>query len=357
MNYFIKLLSMTCLFCIFQTQVSCYDKTSDDSIPNRNSHNSVVECNCNPNQIPKCCNGCNYIPYSGKTTSFFVQAAYTYWEPYQEGMDMLYAPGTQTEKGDVIAPKTYFRNGFKVGAGANNTESGWFWAINYTWFNNAASMKPNTLIPTLDYISPLANQAAVFSSLSSSFSNQFNRIDAFFDRDFYSGKKFTFRPWVGFLGAWERQTLQMSGQATQNTIDQPRVMRFRQTWWGVGPYGGMNCMYNFSQNFGLFIAPGVSLLYAHHNWDNEQYSLAQDDNPYHQHTNYGRKLYGVEPVVEISLGLNLSYMYDNFGIALTAAWEIQNYFSHNGIAGYYSPVGIMGSYSMQGLTFSARLSF
>jgi hypothetical protein len=348
MTYLNKLTNLTSVLCLLSTQAICQEHT-----PNQNSHNSVIEFNHNQKQD---CD-LSYKDFSNRTTSVFVQGAYTYWAPYQEGMDILLAPGTATTKGNVITPKTYFSSGFKVGAGANNTESGWFWAINYTWFKNNPSFKKHPLPSTLNYISPLASNSDRFTSLQSKFSNQFNRIDGFFDRDFYSGKKFTLRPWVGFLGSWEKQNLSMDGRSTQDDINQPHILNYSQNWWGVGPYSGMNCMYNFTQNFGLYIAPGASILYARHKCDTEQYSPAEGDAVYHQATNYAKSFYNMEPMLEISLGVNLSYMHDNFGLALIAAWEIQTYFSHNGLAGYYSSTGVMGNYTMQGLTAGIRLTF
>ncbi|MCH9617425.1 MAG: hypothetical protein SP4CHLAM5_07140 [Chlamydiia bacterium] len=331
-----KLTSITALICLLSSHASAMEQNV-----HHHNHNCPLEHNYDHH----------------RNTSFFVQAAYTYWAPYQEGMDLVYAQGTSSVKGNVITPKTYFSSGFKVGAGANNTDTGWFWAVNYTWFENNPGFKTHVLPSTLTYISPFASENAQFTSLSSRFYDQFNRVDGLFDRDFYSGKKFTFRPWIGFLGSWERQRLTMNGQAIQDDNNQPRIINYSQSWWGVGPYSGMNCMYNFTQNFGLYIAPGASILYAYHNWSTLQYSTPQGEAPFIQHNNYGKKFYNMEPMLEIALGLNLSYMHENFGIALSAQWQIQTYFSHNGLAGYYSPTGVMGNYTMQGLTASLRFSF
>ena len=350
MIYLNKLALITSVFCLLGSQAFC----DQAQRPNHNCHNSAVNCN-HVHGDRESCNMC-YKPLPNRTTAFFVQAAYTYWRPYQEGMDILIATGTETIQGNVIAPKTYYRSGFKAGLGANNTEYGWFWAVNYTWFDNNSSMRESTLIPTINYVSPFGSNGLVISEPFSKFSNQFNRIDGLFDRDFYSGPRFTFRPWIGFLGAWEKQRLNIEGTGVQSQLTQPVTMNFYQNWWGLGPYGGMNCMYNFSQMFGIYIKPGVSILYAHHTITNEQYSSEEGDNPYVQHTNYKKNNYNMEPMLEMSLGVNLNFMYENFGLGLTAAWEIQTYFSHNGFQEFYSPTGIMGNYTMQGLTVGVRLS-
>lgn len=292
--------------------------------------------------------------------SFFIGASYTYWVPYQQGMNIAYAEGTQADRGNTIRPKTEGRSGFKIGLGANTHHDGWNVFLNYMWFYNDPGMKSNTLIANLvdTYHVTFDEEENFYDAISSKFKNQFNRLDALVDRSFFAGHYLAFRPWLGLLGAWENQNLDFNA-TIHGGNDDGDVEHFRnkQYWWGIGPYAGVDATFYFTNEWGLFISSGAALLLADHEVTQvETYNTAEGVFIRTGHNNY-TNFSNVEPMLENSLGLRWDSFWTEWAIRVELAWEMQTYFSHNGIQGFYSPVGLMGDYSMQGLTAHVRVNF
>lgn len=300
-------------------------------------------------------------PYEKNNHSFHVTASYTLWKPYQEGMDVLYSLGTDsfftlsTIRGDVVPARMYTRSGFKVGF-EKYTESDWNFGLNYTWFYNYPKLKNRTLISDITYLSPFVRSIFRFDTLSSQFINQFNRIDATFKRTFISGKSLTLSPSVGLLSAFDKQFLNYFADVFDD--DETLAATFKQDWWGAGPYGAVDCTcYFYEHIFGLFIRPGAALLYTNHEISQEADFIDLVGEKGSSDLNTYETFYDVEPMAEVSLGLILTYDAEKWSISAEAAWEIQNYFSHNGWKTYYQPVLDRGNYSMQGLTAGFTIGF
>ncbi len=298
-------------------------------------------------------------PLADDTLPFYIQAAYTYWVPYQEGMNLAYSghSGTASIPGNIIRPNIEVCNGFKVAIGANTMHDGWMVGFNYTWFNNAPAMAANPLIPNLAY-----RQAFDGSSnhqileLSSKWSNQFNRIDGQLDRSFYAGHYLAFRPWLGLLGAWDTQNVNANDLEFEGQIENVnKQVRWEQNWWGIGPYAGCEASYYFTNNCALYISSGGAMLLANHCPSQAEYKV-QGATVLDYDFNLKNSFYNVEPMIETSLGLRWESFWTKWALCIDLSWELQTYFSHNGFQSFQYPMGIMGKYSMQGLTAGVKIS-
>lgn len=293
-------------------------------------------------------------PTENDTFDFNVGAAYTYWVPYQNGMILLYNNGvvaTGETKGKYVTPFTQGQSGFKVHIGMTTPHDGWNVFVNYTWFNNDNGYKTYTLTDSELYSSNYLS--GNYATSQARFKNQFNRIDAFLDRNFYVGRYTTLRPWAGILGAFEKQYLDITGEDENGGTS---VFSGKQHWWGVGPYAGMEGTYLLTEMFGLYANLGGSLLVANHYVPETVVMTDPEDNvtyPLYISPTYN----DLEPMIEASLGLSFDYNWENFGLLVKLAWETQTYFSHNGFTGIDPEMGNRGTYSMQGLTLDFGMQF
>jgi hypothetical protein len=338
-----RLIPLFALACCTTTAAFAYD--SEDK--NHNEHKSM-------HAVPP-----PQHPGGPDALSFYIGAAYTYWVPYQEGMNLAVggpvSPATEPQ-GNVLRPAMSGASGFKVSLGANTHHDGWNAELAYTWFRYSPDMAENTFIAGATYIQTFAPIGTLINSLESQFKTQFNRVDATLDRSFYAGHYMTFRPWLGLLGAWDTQNLNYNGPLTGGPVGRANKALMKQTWWGIGPYAGGEGTYYFTNDWGLYIKSGVALLLSNRTVTVNN-SLYQDDVSQGALVNNKSSSDTVDPMLETGMGLRWDSNWTDWALRIDLGWEFQTYFNHNGFQGYYSPVGNMGTYAMQGLTLAVRVNF
>jgi hypothetical protein len=290
-------------------------------------------------------------PGGDDALAFYIQAAYTFWVPYQEGMNFASSgnTGTATIAGNYLTPSINGCSGFKVGIGANTMHDGWMVGLNYAWFYNNPTILANSLIDGTTYTATFNDSGVTYRKPSSQWTGQFNRIDGQLDRSFYAGHYLTFRPWLGLLGAWETQNVNLF-----ETVSAPLPMNnWKQNWWAIGPYAGCEASFFFTNEWAMYISSGASMLLATHTLTQLEKSNSNGVFSY----NLADTFYNVEPMMETSLGLRWDSYWTDWALCIDLSWELQTYFSHNGFQSFDNPMGLMGNYSMQGVTAGARVSF
>ena len=292
-------------------------------------------------------------PGGDDSLDFFVGASYTYWVPYQTGMVIGQGrTGAAGNYGNFATPSVEGASGFKVMLGANTQHDAWNVQIEYTWFYRSPGFSANNLKNSVPYTATFNQTDVLYTELSSKFKNQFNRIDAMVDRSFYAGHYLAFRPWLGLLGAFDYQDLDYNAVAS----GAQQQARFHQDWWGIGPYAGAEATFYFTNEWGLFISSGASLLLSNHDV-RMRLGNVEDGTLSPSVINTKDNFNGVEPMVEAKLGLRWDSNWTDWALRIDVAWEAQTYFNHNGFLPYYSPTGVQGDYSMQGLTVGVRVNF
>lgn len=295
-----------------------------------------------------------------KDPVFFAGASYTYWVPYQEYTNIGYSDGEYPAVGDYLMPRFLGRSGFKACAGVRLFD-GWSLTANYTWFYHYPGFSESVLVDGIStYNSPYSyayseNSIVNYTSFTSKFTTYFNRVDGYLDREYFLGGSFRMRPWIGFLGAFDTQHFSFDALIDGETSSD--VFRFKQSWWGVGPYSGACASFNLIESLNVFIKPGIALLLADHDVTNLVRERASDDtfsdptvNTYHSFSN-------IETMVETRIGLDFCIEGDHINFAFEAMWETQTYFSHAGYLWNFSPSGQMGNFSMQGVTAGVKIGF
>jgi hypothetical protein len=306
-------------------------------------------------------------PPGDEAFTFFIGAAYTFWQPFQGGTNIAYANGSSdgTTTGLVYGPAFNAQSGFKVNLGANVDHDGWAVRAEYTWFyNNPGTKVINLTSPAgVTYLidAETVEDANGILGLQTKFKNQFNRIDLTLDRAFHAGHYLTFRPFIGLLGAWDTQNLYADVQSNQAAIAfdaNTQSYRNSQSWWGIGPYGGLESSFYFTNDWALFLSSGVSMLLSNHNASAKSYAWSSSTSSTITTYEYNNKqnFNSVEPMIESALGLRWDMNWPNeCALRLQLAWELQTYFQHSGLQIF--PSDILQNYSMQGLTLGLRVNF
>ncbi len=294
---------------------------------------------------------------------FFINAAYTFWQPYQQGMFLLSARPTDyaitTTAQTWISTYMTPQSGFKVGAGINTFHDGWKVEAEYTWFYNNPAMRSTALDTTYTtYVTGWDVDYASVATIASQFTNLFQRVDLTLDRTFYAGNYLAFCPMGGLVGAWEEQNFNI--QLTYvNTSAHPGIHNMYQTmnWWCIGPYAALDSSYYCFDEWAIFFMAGGSInLALHHTSRITTYSSTTPTIQYYSKT----KIPSVEPMLETVIGLRWDTFGMDWGLRVQIGWELQVWFNHNtfipteAIVANYSNYG---NYAMQGLTANFRANF
>ncbi|MCH9617535.1 MAG: hypothetical protein SP4CHLAM5_03000 [Chlamydiia bacterium] len=300
-----------------------------------------------------------YVPPAqplGKDGSlnYYLKAAYTLWAPYNNATTYGTGIGTASLRGNILQANTYAASGFKVGAGANLDHDGWHLGATYTWFLHDPATTGDAVNAGQDYYS-IQDIALTLNSASSKYKIQFNRIDAMIHRNFYIGHYVAFRPWLGLLASWDTQNLNYN---TTGDDDITVRSRLKQTWWGIGPYGGAEATYYITNHFGLYISSGASMLLTEKTNTSYFYSTTADAPAVENfiENNKGNQN-DVEPLLEASLGVRYESLWEKVSLRIDLAWETQTYLMHTSFLEIGDSVPTRTNYSMQGLTATARVSF
>ena len=74
-------------------------------------------------------------PSHDEAMIFFINGAYTFWVPYQQGMELLYTYSSAGNPTNWVPIRTVGRSGFKAGLGVNTFHDGWGYYFYYFWFS------------------------------------------------------------------------------------------------------------------------------------------------------------------------------------------------------------------------------
>ncbi|MCH9621891.1 MAG: hypothetical protein S4CHLAM20_13220 [Chlamydiia bacterium] len=296
---------------------------------------------------------------------YLISAAYTLWVAYQEGLNVAVSnmPSTSIANltaGNIIRPNNPAQSGFKVSAYMLLQYDDWAVGLDYTWFNNQNGLRSNGFFIDNIYTSPWLNFDTLdISEISSSFSNQFNRLDLRMQRSLALSPYFTMTPHSFIVGAWEDQhfNANMEPQKTINDIDL-FFMRNTQYWYCIGPGAGTEIALSIVNHLSFYLSSAMAITFAKHDVRQKQQE-AETETPNDKTFLVNRQddRWDVEEMLEASLGLRIDYEIYNVVALLEASWDSQTWFSHNGFLSAANTIGNTGNYSMQGLTITAGVYF
>jgi hypothetical protein len=300
-----------------------------------------------------------------------VTADFIWWKTNISGMEYatsgvvddgnVFVPfGVSTKRGRVNQPNFDFEPGFKVGAGLDFAYDGWDLYANYTWLNgdtehnSLSAHRRNgvtTLFPVVDVFGDISTVS--LTKESSKWRQYFNVLDLELGRNFFISRHLTLRPHFGLKSAWisEKWKLQYV-EADSIFID---LQKRKQTLWGIGTRAGLNTVWHFSRNWGLYGDIAVTALWSDFHIkakDREtDASLALNVTT----LNTREVITEVIPVIETGLGM--TYMawfdHDEYLFQISAGWEEQIWLGFNNFVDFNRT----GNLSVQGLTVKAGFAF
>ena len=318
--------------------------------------------------LPLCCislnlfaikegSGLKYSPYPLSTKNLTCKAsgAYTYWAPYQEGLNIAYYKGSKTVVGDTIQPDFPCRSGFKVLIGGTIEHRNLDVLLGYTWFSTAPKSTSAILIQDASYQTPF-DASFTLKEITSAFLDQFNRVNGLMEVNLYHTSRTILQANYGCIVTWDFQRLTMSSQSAVSD-DQTLKSNFSQNWYAVGPYFSLCPTFSIVNHLELFFNGGTSILLSKRKTTQTQWVSDTSTDTNTPSMDYTSILFGVEPMVDANLGIRSDWILNDWSIAFEISWEIQTYFSHNSFQGAYPSTGPMGCYTMQGLTANFIMDF
>ena len=349
-----KLMSIVGAVCFSMTQLyAAYDDTSSSS---NNSQSNMTMA------VPP-------SPTCGESgANVFISADYTLWTARESGLAVAisnYYPGGSAtpDQGSVFYPKFKLRSGFKVDLGVYLPHDNWDLQAEYTWFNNNSNSMDSADFTAGNAISTWWTDALVgpttITYAASKWDNWFNRVDVTMGRSFFAGHYLAVRPFMGLLGAWDSQELNIDYRTSISQVTANKI-RNTQKFWGVGVYGGMDSTFTFMSDscnqWSLFLDAGTALPWSKFTTHQHTYNSSTATVQWFKNI-----FYTVAPMVEAALGLRWETWWADgaWKFMLQAAWENQVWFNHNNfiVAGSDAVGAGNGAYTMQGLTVKAVIAF
>lgn len=212
---------------------------------------------------------------------FWIDVSFTYWDAYQEGMDLGVG---STELATVLQPAqggtflfqdNSFKPGFKVGIGLDLDMDHWSGLMEYTWFRSTTTNSNNAPndarggVPVWilsNWFNSQANVAA--SSISSKWQLNMDLLDAMLTRPYYQGTHLIIAPFGGLRGQWIRQRLNVDAEIfTSSTVSPPldATSSNKSHSWAVGPRVGFQAEWHLGWGFRFEGDAAGSLLYTRYN--------------------------------------------------------------------------------------------
>lgn len=298
--------------------------------------------------------------YNLEKTTYFTSVEYIYFVPYQAGL-ILAESGILPDP-DTLPPAKYpvpafnGKSGFRLALGTENFHDGWKLLAKYFWWNNTPSIKANILTEGYPLYFPFyLDIDDIVDAISSKFNNIFQRFDVILDRPFFVSEYVSLNPYIGVMIPFESQSFWVDGEDIGS--DRTTESRFKSKWWGIGPYTGFNVEYYFLKELALFARPGASILYAGHHITNKIDSVNEDGSVETIINNSYVVINGIEPVLELSLGLCYKHSWRNYQLDVHLGWEVQDYFFHSAYLQTGNNNFLLGNYVMQGAVAGLTFHF
>ena len=318
---------------------------------------------------------------------------FLYWVAKQEGNNYaatgsaITVPGTVDPNtgltpdaisgaGKVYTPGQTGSPGFKAALGVDLSHDMWDFMVEYAWLyshqsNSVSSDDLNTgILPLFSYTpnnsvlesttyATSSGAAGFVSQANSSWSLHFNNINVELGKSIDVTCNFVLHPHFGLQGSLQTQHFTAGYDVSSYTDPATSLgnneVKFKQTFWGVGPRIGMDGLWQCCDHFGLFANTGFSALWGQFKATATSYdtNVTADysdvliaDQVYRPST--------LSPMMQLSVGAQTDWMvWKTRRLAVHAAWEGQVWFFQNQHSSSIADTNLL----LQGLTLGARVDY
>jgi hypothetical protein len=174
------------------------------------------------------------------------------------------------------------------------------------------------------------------------------------------------RPHVGLKTAWIKQKENIV-YTDLETADAPAYdnIHIKQDTWGLGIRAGLNNVWHFARNWGIYGNAALSALWT--SVESKRKDVASDINtPATTILNIKNGFHEVMPVLELGLGLTYMVWFsnENYMFKIDAGWEEQVWFNTNHFYNGWSGNNLFmfnsahtGNLTFQGFTLNLEFAF
>ena len=274
-----------------------------------------------------------------------------------------------------------FHPGFKVGLGIVTNYDKWDLGSTYTRLHTntqTAVITPGDKV----LIEMFNSNAFVESGLGGIFpgdlriaSSQvwwklnYETINLMLGRMYSPSKTVSIMPRVGFMGSWQKQTVNIRADVETTSTTTPTdlegsfyLVNNEDKYWGVGPAVSMESTWKIVDEFSLFASLETSLLWSMYEVSRvDTETLVEEGVTTFENTqqfNCRHKGHDITPYLGSSIGLQWHQKFDDskFNFILRGAWEYQLWFNQNKAIDVGSAVRL-GNLGLQGFTLRLVLAY
>lgn len=314
---------------------------------------------------------------------FWVDASFTYWTAYEEGLVLAISdsnvsslPTSTPLQRVALFQDTKWEPGFKIGLGLDLGHDDWSAFAEYTWFRSRTTTSetaPSGLPPgstTPSWVPTnygIENEIARITvrALSSVWRLNMDVLDVGLTRPYYQGTHLIVAPLAGVRAAWIRQNLRIHPTPFITSafgVNTNAVFHNKSQSWAVGPRGGLQGKWHLGYGFRIEGDMTASILFTQYTTVASSADAVNDGNrPYAlSYTNYNTFRFNND--MNVGLGWGDYFSCRNYHFDLLASYDFQIFWNQNMMRKLvdqfqtYSDAPAQNLY-LQGLTLRAQLDF
>lgn len=274
--------------------------------------------------------------------------------------------GSSTKMGHVVEPDFDFQPGFKFGAGLDFAYDGWDFYADWTWLNTDAEKNSiharsgdgaTTLFSLVEQDGTI--NTVNISKESSVWRQHFDVIDFELGRNFFISRRLTLRPHFGLKTAWIHENWKLKFTEVDKLVDPTKALQKRkQKLWGIGTRAGLNTVWHFCKNWGLYGDIAATALWSDFHVKAKDRVIVSGSATFPEPVNTFKTrqvLTKITPVFETNIGLTYMYWFnkDEYLLQFSAGWEEQIWLDFNNFVDFERT----GNLSVHGLTVKAGFAF
>jgi len=202
--------------------------------------------------------------------TFDVYADALYWQT-TETVDWALVISPSSTNSQKVTFETicfHWNPGFRVGVGFTELCDCWDTQFSYTYFRAHATNHTKGDKIRSNFFGPKLSLVGFFQEANIKTRIDYNIFDWELGRLFYPTPCISFRPMIGLKGGWIDQTLNTSWK---KTVDIFNILIFPVTatenvtnnFWGIGPQGGVNGRWFFTEYFSLVGDFAAAFMWGH----------------------------------------------------------------------------------------------
>ncbi|MCF7851845.1 MAG: hypothetical protein K9M07_01235 [Simkaniaceae bacterium] len=239
-----------------------------------------------------------------------LQLGFVYEQPRIGGTQFAIKSNTPSTSSrtleDVSQIDANWSFGIVAGLGYKVPERMWDCSLDYMYLKNTTNAQANSGL--LSSVLPvkakfnIIDDSTLLTSVGrakSDFNFVLNSLDATASNPFFVQEKFSF----GFKGGVRTQWLSLKQNTTYSGGSALGVnsvyVNDKSRFWGIGPTGSLNNMWDLGKGFSIFTNSGLSLLYAKFKVYQDQIYSVQTNADYYTSNSFGR----IVPELDFNIGL------------------------------------------------------